>query len=278
VPYVHPFYSLVAKRDFSRDLRPFQCRDCVACQQIIAALARLGFELGEERLNNPPPVERSADPTRLAHVDTSDCAPADRLLTGTRLPGSDDPELCRKYVARGHTDLEQELIDVWKAPLPVLGRDRVLLHPELHRLLPDGFEDRYELTFYEGEGAPYKELRAYDGRSHKPRQANELRTAAFLLHLPRLPHRKTGYLGFWSLDGTSTLVWSKLLRHRHADLLRDPGFVMAELVGVPIPKRPTDLGFTLDWRAEILFQVSLGSLPQIPFPTGSAPRTPSQVA
>jgi hypothetical protein len=278
MPYVHPFYCLVAKRDFSRDLRPFQCRDCVACQQVIAALARIGFELGEERLNNPPPVEWTEDPTRLAHVDTSDCALEDRLLTGTRLPGSDDPELCRKYVARGHTDLEQELIEVWKAFLPILGRDRVRLHPELYRLLPAGFEDRYDLSFYEGEGAPYKDLCAYDGRNHKPQLGNELRTAAFLLHLPRLPHRNVGYLGFWSLDGVSTLVWSKLLRYRHADLLREPGFVMAELVGVPTPGRPTDYRFTHDWRAEILIKVSLDSFPQIPLPTSSAQRAPSRAA
>jgi len=270
VPLVHPFYFLVARRDSNRDLRPFQCRDAVACTQMLAALARFGYQLGEERLNNPAPVEWEVDPTQLALVDTSDCVCDDLLLTTTRWPVSDDPELSRKYVARAYTDLEQELLDLWRTWLPVLGRDRVMLHPELRRLLPPGYENRYDMLYREEEGARYKKLRRYSDTDHRPVVRNERRTAAFLLRLPRLPHRDVGYLGIWSLDGTSTLVWSKLLRYVHADLLCEPGFVMAELVHAPIPERPTDYRWTSDWRAEILLRVPLDSTPEGSYATSAA--------
>jgi len=270
MPLAHPFYVLVARRDSNRDLRSFQCRDAVACSQIIAALAKVGYELGEERLNNPPPVEWDADPTQLALIDTSDCFCDDLLLTATRWPVSDDPELCRKYVARAYTDLEEELLEVWRKWLPVLGRDRVMLHPELRRLLPPGFANRYDMLFYEEEGARYKKLRSFSDTDHRPVVGNERRTAAFLLRLPSLPNRDVGYLGIWGLDGTSTLVWSKLLRYVHTDLLLEPGFVMAELVHAPMPERATNYRWAVEWRAEILLRVPLASTPESSYATSAA--------
>ena len=92
----------------------------------------------------------------------------------------------------------------------------------------------------------------------------------FLLRLPSLPNRDVGYLGIWSLDGTSTLVWSKLLRYIHADLLCEPGFVMAELVHAPIPERATDYRWAADWHAEILLRVPLTSTPESSYAMSAA--------
>jgi hypothetical protein len=173
-------------------------------------------------------------------------------------------------VARAYTDLEEELIEIWRKWLPVLGRDRVRPHPELRHLLPVGFENRYDMLFYEEEGARYKKLRSFSDTDHRPAVGEERRTAAFLLRLPSLPNRDVGYLGVWSPDGTSTLVWSKLLRYVHADLLREPGFVMAELVHAPMTERPTDYRWTVDWRAEILLRVPLTSTPEISYAMSAA--------
>lgn len=255
--YAHPFYFLVAKRDLTRDLREFMTRDQFANQLIVEVLRQIGFALGDALVNNPPPAKWQDQPTQLAHVDTSRFRPEDVVTTSTRWPVSDEEAGGRKRVARAYTDLEQELLEVWSAYFSHLSRDQVRLHPDLHRLLPPGFENRYDMAFREEEGACYYELRAHHERGHRPYKGDEKRTAAFLLHLPRLPKRSVGYVGMWSLDGTSTLVWAHLLWKRHADLLKEPGFVMAELVASPIPERPTDYRWMLDWRAEILFRAPL---------------------
>jgi hypothetical protein len=113
------------------------------------------------------------------------------------------------------------------------------LSPDLQHLLPAGYEDRFDMRFRERQGAPYLSLQRHDD-NRRPYTGNELRTAVFLLVLARLPQRKVGSVRAWGLDGIATLVWATLLRERHAGLLREPGLVMAELVGAPIPRLPTD--------------------------------------
>lgn len=272
MPQAIPFFFLVAKRDLNRDLREFMVRDGLANQLTIDVLGRFGFALGPARVNNPPPTSWPDDPTQLVHVDTSDCHPEDAIVTSTRLPVHDEETGCRKRVARAYTDLEQELLEVWSLYFSLLARDQVRLQPHLHRLLPRGFENRYDMIFREEEGACYLQLRAHHVRGHRPFQGAEKRTAAFVLRLPRLPARDVGYVGIWGPDGTSTLVLAHQVWARHPELLREPGFTMLELVAAPIPERPTDYRWTLDWRAEILFRVPIEAPERRS--RGSAPRRP----
>jgi hypothetical protein len=262
-PLVYPFLLLIAERDQKRDLRPFQNRDAVASMLAIDGLRSSGFEFGDVLLNFPPPRSQGRVP---ASVDTSFCRGDDLILTTTRLPLSDDTQDNRKRIRRAYTDLESELLAEWKPYLPILGRERVKLDDSLCDALPPGYEGRFDMCFYEAHGAPYRRLKAMDGRRTPLRSGNGLRTAAFLLRLPALSNRRTGYIGLWGLDGTATLVWAYLLRHRHADLLREPGFVMAELSGSDIPRRPTNLRWALDWNAKILIHQRL------PQPGGRARR------
>ena len=164
-----------------------------------------------------------------------------------------------------------------RLPKTCLARARVRLNPELHRLLPTGFEDRFDMRFRQEQGAPYLTLQRHDDK-RRPYKGKELRTAVFLLRLPRLPRRDVGYVGTIGIDGIANLVWGHLLRRRHADLLREPGFVMVELVGAPLPERPTDYRWALGWRAEILFRVPLDAPHPKRRDKPSADRTRSQAA
>ena len=56
------------------------------------------------------------------------------------------------------------------------------------------------------------------------------------------------------MDGTATQVWAYRLARDHAELLAEPGFVVAELANPGIPDRPTDLRWALDWGVEVILR------------------------
>jgi hypothetical protein len=277
VPHAHPFVFTNKKRDKTRKVRPHEVIDTLPSQLVVEGLRPLGYELGETRINYPLPGGQQVDPMQLARVDTSDCRPKDVIVTTTRLPLSDPLRDFKKYLQRAYTDLEQELLEVWQAFLPELARARVRLNPRYHQLLPAGREDRFDMRFRQEQGARYLTLQRFEDK-RRPYKGDVLRTAVFLLCLPRLPRRTCGYVGAWGLDGVATLVWAHLLRRRHADLLRAPVFVMAELVGGPIPERPTDYRWVEEWQAEVLLRVPLGDPPRESQPASPASRTSRRAA
>jgi hypothetical protein len=250
MPRAHPFYTLSTRWSARDSPRPCRPRDLLASSQILKALGLSGFSVGTELLDGAPAA------------DTSDCSHDDLIVTAGRLSVGGGPGSPRGRMAPSDSDLMGEMLDLWCTWLPVFGRDRVILHPELSRMLPPRYENRFDMSFSEEVGARYRRLRSYDDADHRALIGMERRTAAFLLRVPRLPRRDVGYLGVWSPDAISSLVWATLLRHVHAELLCEPGFVLAELVQAPLPARPTDLRWALDWRAEILLRVPLASAPE----------------
>lgn len=246
---IHTFSFFNSVRDSNRSLRSFHQRDVSAQMEISWALQPWGYTYGEPLLNRPPAAkERSADPP-VASVDLSVVRPGDLILTTTRPPLSDPRHGDRKRVDRGYTTLEAALFDVWAHYLEVCARLHVKLAPWLHPLVRPGFEGRRDMVFSEREGARYRELNALDGAGWQ-RARREARTAAFLLRLEELWPEGPGFLGIFAMDGTTTFVWAYLLRHGLAALLTEPGFVMVELVGGPIPRRNTDMRWCLDWKVE----------------------------
>lgn len=253
---VHPFFFMIQRRDKKRRLRPHQIVDSWPMWNIGAALAPLGYELGDARINFPPPAETYREPTQLVPVDTSEFHPDSLLMTTTRIPVGPEGDF-KKQVSRGYTDLEAELEEAWRQFVQISTRGRVLAREHLAPRLPQGFENRFDMYFYQNvEGAPYRLLGAI-GEPRRPFADAKLRTVAFLLRLPRLPRRGFGYLGVYAMSGPGILIWSHLLRERHPDLLREPGFVMAELVGDSIPEHRTDFRWIRDWRAEILLSLPI---------------------
>jgi hypothetical protein len=253
-PLVYAFLSMKNEREKGRALRPFQVREGLVFALILSGLRHHGFELGDVKLNFPPPHGFGRVQ---AHIDTTMCLSHDLIVTVTRPPLSDDSQGPRKRVPRGYTDLEDEILSAWKQFMPILSRDHCQLSETLGARLGGNDADRWDLEFREKPGAPYKKMRALGSTRQHSTPRDETRTAAFLLRLPLLPGRNVGYLGIWGLDGISTEIWAYQLLRRHCEWLATPGFLFAELAGGPIPTRPTDLHWALDWDVRTVLHLPL---------------------
>jgi hypothetical protein len=255
-PLLHPVLSMNAERDSSRPVKFFQTRDVHAALEASEPLRAQGFALGEVLFNYPP--KRGVEPNHVS-IDTSRCRPQDLIFGSTRPGALDSTQGGRKGIRRAFTDLEDEIMEEWNRYLTIISGTHVCLHPNVAAKLPRGYEDRFDMFFYQlGKPALYKTLRA-DGETspHRPAQG-EARTPVFLLRTPKLAKRNVGYGGIWGMAGRVTLGWAYLLRHRFPHLIQQPGFVMAELSGMGTASRPLDLRWVLDWKVEILIQLPLG--------------------
>ena len=255
IPRAHVFAFMLPPRDSTRPVRVFWQRDLAAVIEILAALREDGYGIGEVLLNHPPEGPLAV-PAERAEVDVSRLEPEDLLVTATRIPLSDLEHGDAKQVRRGWTTLEDTLLELWRRYLDGIARTRVRLAEPLRGKLPHGYEDRREMAFRSRECAFYKERNAHDGAGWR-KVSGERRTAAFLLRVPELWPGGPGYLGVFGMDGTSTLIWAWQLRHRAPRLLRQPGFVMAELCGGPLPKRSTDYTWMDRWAMEVVLQHTL---------------------
>jgi hypothetical protein len=247
--HFHPFLWMIADGDKHRRDWPFQVRDALALREISAALRGLGYEDGRDLLNHPP--AGLVPPEELAPIHTPWSHLHDLLVSCTRIPIWDQAQGARKQVPRGYTDLEKEIMDEWML-YAASSRVVVQVHDRLHQQFPPGKEDRRRVQLYTRALAPYASLSSCDGRRPRKYDGDEIRTPVFLLRIPKMQHRRMGYLGIWGPDGNTTLIWATLLRFRYPELLATNHFVMGELVGGPIPERPFDLDFCGDWDVEFL--------------------------
>lgn len=245
----NPFWWLIGDGDKNRKDWPFQVRDALAFREMAAALRGFGYKDGRDLLNFPPPGGKP--PPELAPIDTSWSKPRDLICSCTRIPTNDQAEGKRKQVPRGYTDLEAEIMYEWE-PYVRASRKIVQLHDRLHPQLPADFEDRARMIVYLRAFAPFEKLSRCDGKGERKYNGQEIRTPVFLLRIPKLQQRKSGYLGIWGLDGNTTLIWATILRFRYPELLNTNHFVAAELVGNTTPDRPFDLDFAASWDVEIL--------------------------
>jgi hypothetical protein len=251
MPIVHPFFYYLPRKQPNRGLKPPQTRDVVAEQEVLAALLERGFQYGEPILNFPPPENpnRLVEEEELYPIDISFLNPGDFLLTLTRPPIHDVVHGDRKMIEAGNTDLERRIFEAWSPYLEIVARSHIKLHPNIHSEVRSGFENRRDMTFRQKHGGFYGGLNALDGRG--PRQPpNSRRTAAFLLRTEELPGGGPGLINPFGMDAIMTLVWAYRLRRDFAYLLERPGFVMVEMESAPIPARPTNLRFALDWKIE----------------------------
>ncbi len=248
--HVYPFLSYISPRDYTRDLRIFQLRDVAAAMDVVGALEEHGYRYGDTLLNAPggaPPAQ--GEP--LYPIDLTGIGAEDLILTITRPPLSDIEWGDRKKVHRAWTDLEQSVLDSWSEILEDIARSYVSLARKMRNYLREGFESRQAVRFRECEGAPYLEWNARDGQGFQ-KLRRENRTAAFLLHRDELWQGGPGYVGVFGMDGTTTMAWANILRHRHSELLEKPGFTMVEITGAPLPERPTRLDFTQSWAVDVI--------------------------
>ncbi len=249
--YVHPFLTYDNPRDYDRCPRIFQLRDGAATIETLAAMNELGYKTGETLLNAPGPNFGEEDGPPLYRIDLSRVERDDVIATTTRPPLSDLDIGNKKKVHRAWTDLEQTVLDNWEEILNEISRSWVSLAPRTRRLLREGYENRRAINFLSREGAPYSKGNARDGQGPKKLDGTH-RTAAFLLRREELWPGGPGYVGTFGMDGTMSVIWAYLLRHKHAELLEKPGFTMVEMTTGPLPERPSGLHFSEGWEVEII--------------------------
>lgn len=258
MPYVHLFESFYDPRDHSRKRSVTRTRDLSAAWETSAALQERGYSLGEQFFNYPPPA--GAEPNQL-FIDVSRVVRADLMQSTTRPPLNDVQQGDRRRVPKGYTSLEVQTDIVWRLYFAILARSHVALHPWLHPHLPAGYENRRDMYFLQTGNSNYKVLNACDGTGRRDFQGGR-RTAAFLVNQPELWRGGPRFIGYFGMDGESTLAFARKLRRECPELLDRPGLHMVELESSPVPDRVPDLGWTEDWKLERLFSVPPQPLPE----------------
>ncbi|MBM4384507.1 MAG: hypothetical protein FJ091_14220 [Deltaproteobacteria bacterium] len=240
---LHPFLYYQRPRCEGRKVRVAYHVDVAALLNLAGALQRDGYLIGELLFNYPA---LAGDADEALGFEKADFDADGLVATATRFERA---RQYKKFVQRGDTPLERAVERAWRPFILDSARLQMVLQPRAARHLKQGFESRANVTFYQGEGARYKELLTAQGfRKQKDRA-----TAAYVLRVKRLWDGGPGYIGAFGMDSTTSLIWSYLLRHRHPELLREDGFAMAELSG-PIPGRVPDLRFSQEWRSEIILR------------------------
>ena len=238
---IYPFNYFVARKE-QREFKIHQRRDLGAAIELLHALYQHGYAYGEPILNFPPD-EPPAEPhdgddvfsepdlaSALLEMDLSFFAPGDLILQTTRPPLDDQGHGTKKRVERGYTQLEGRLLELWRNYLGICARSHVRIATDLRKELQSGYESRRDMQFRQQTLAPFSSLSTLAGKRTTPPPH---RTAAFLLRVEEAWKNGPGFLGAFAMDGTTTQVWCYRLAHDFPELLREPGFVVAEIETVP---------------------------------------------
>jgi len=145
---VYPVVSYQNPRDKTRSVNIASGpRDLMAANELSAWLQRQGCSYGEPLLNFPAPDRDAQRGGELYPIDVSFVGSNDWLLWLGR-PAKDDREhFNRKQIQPAQTDLEQRVFDVWDRYLDICPRSVVMLTPDIRRLLPRGYESRWNIEF-----------------------------------------------------------------------------------------------------------------------------------
>jgi hypothetical protein len=236
-------------------LRPHQLRDGDAFCELMPVLYQQGFEFGGVILNYP--VVTTDDKPPLRPVDDSFIAQNDLVVMTTRPPIHDHIARNRKRILRSFTTLEEDLLKMLEPHLPTSTRLKLHLSTGIESRLPRTHKNRSMIEFLES-GATYKSLRTY-GPERPQSGLSPVRTACYLFSLPNTGEHTHNLLCVFGMGGTETLLWSYLLRTRHAELLHmtHPRFILAELYPQPIPDLPDDLSFADSWKLDVIADLPL---------------------
>jgi hypothetical protein len=222
-------------------------RDGDAFAEIEAVLLKESYTYHGLILNFPAP-----DPT----VISPSLGPFDLVVLTTRPPSKYN--FNKKHIKMSGTGLEESILKVADQYFELHSRSLLKLSGDLAARLQ--LPDRGEIEFSQYGGARY--LRYRDPYNKKRKQykwqipPERTLTAAFVL-FTRLWQGGPLFLNAFGMDGPTTLIWCYLLRTRFPELLRPHRFVMAELVAVPFPQRPSNLSFADNWDVSLLLNHEL---------------------
>ena len=215
------------------DPKLFKCRDAMAFCELFPPLARLDYDYATTIYLYPD------DERGLAEFPAF--LPADILVLTTRPPLHDRVGIIpphRKVIRAAKTELEAALFGVLANYFEYCTRKHVQLTKQGVSLLRVEQPNNWaHVEFYEYCGAEIQ--RHYVGPEPVKPEPNRHSTVAFFLRANRLPKINCDFVASFGMDGYGTLIWNRIVRIRFPELLKAPGFVMAELIyKKPIPPKP----------------------------------------
>ena len=250
---IHTFSYPVGRHGQTRLPRFYHTRDELACREVELALLETGeYVAGEPIFNQPPekPLLEQEDLHResVHRLDLPFIEPGDLILQTIRVPLDDLLEQPRKTIEPGNTDLEAKLFPLHRPYLRKCARNHVRLSAAVCRALRPQYAGHREVFFYMGDGARHRQLN--DGRGRRVPREGARHTSLFILYEPEIEPGGPAYLNAFGIDALTTLIWAYRLHRDCSPYLRVPGFSLFQMEVGEMPKRPTDLRWSLDWKIE----------------------------
>jgi hypothetical protein len=206
-----------------RRLTPVQVRDDLAATYVVSVLCRQGFVFEETIVNYP------AEGPGFTFVDHGFFQPTDLILLTTRPPMDDAAEgaRARKASHRSYTTLEESIFTVLRQWIRFSSRKRTSLQDAAALLSPE-IREHAEIVFMQLSGADYKAVGPL-GSEPAELETRAGLTAAYLVRTREAWPGGPELLAAWGMGAIQTLGWCRLLAKKHAHLLDDTAFCMAEL-------------------------------------------------
>jgi hypothetical protein len=244
-------------------------RDSEACSQIRYALENLGYRIGDSILNYPAKQKcfDLFDVADLTSVDVPFLQGGDVIVQATRPPLTEGHQDDKKKIEPSNTTLERLLFLVFWRYIRLCSRSYVVLTQECARHLPNGMENRAEMSFLQW-GCRYTYLAKLDSKRSRRNPLGDC-TAGFLLRVDEIFPGGPGLVAAWGQNAHATLAWCTQLRHRYPDLLESRGLTIVDLHPQPVPERPSNHLWALDWKVTPVMEMGV-ELPPRPEEAGLA--------
>jgi hypothetical protein len=241
-------YTLAAHKH--RELQPFQLRDGEAARCLTDALVDHGFRSKDCIINYP------ARGLQRMSFDFDRFPDGDVLLQVTRPPIDDLAIGDKKGIPRSFTPLEGRLFEgPFKRVFECCARSQIRLTDLVAGISPE-IGARKCMEFRQNGGPEYHAFGAAAPDFTRFKRGN-CRTVAFLIYFEHAWSGGPAFLVAFSIGGTGTLAWCRLLQTRFSHLLRTTSFAMAEIES-KVPKRPQTLDFAQDFDVKLLGTAPLG--------------------
>lgn len=248
-----PFVYHTAQRK-GRKLWPFRMRDLLALQELLTALGKRGYSVGDMILNYPMSLPASlplASVPPLDRVDYSFLTENDLIVLPTRPPMHDRALGDRRGSERSFTELEALL---FQGPLSrwfkTCGRSEIHL-AELAASVCEEIRKRQTIIVRQNVGATYQSYGSPVTGQWADFKGPHSLTPAFLVYAEHAWPGGPAFLAAFGMGGIETLVWCHQLATKYSDLLCSKPFAMAEMRTVPCD-RPSSLAFADAWEVTIL--------------------------
>jgi len=253
------WFSYHAPLHYGRLTAPHQVRDGAAFAEIAGLLSTLGMQYGGLVLNVPPDEEGRPIVQGNPPLEAQDL-----LVLTTRPPLDDEIERDKKRIMRSRSMLEDRVVDGLR-PLffTSCARSRVVLSAEVLERF-DGADLRPALLhFRQNNWAWCYEITHYKGPKESWRNAAPRpRTFAFLVSTAA-QHSTARVLAAFGMGGTETLLWTRWLRTKGANIVEDAlraengAMAVAQLTPPEcLPPQPSAEALDGDWEVRIVSRAS----------------------